>query len=98
MNTRRNRFPRGFTLIEVLITMMLMALILPAAMKGASIAMASASSARHRTEAATLATSKLNELIALNEWNFAQQGNFAPQHPEYNWSSQAASRDYGVYD
>lgn len=99
MITRRHRSFHGFTLIEVLITMMLMALILPAAMKGASIAMAAASSARHRTEAATLATAKLNELLTLNEWNASQQGNFASQqHPEYNWSTQSASRDYGIYD
>ena len=90
---RRN----GFTLIEVLATMVLLALVLPAAMRGATIAMAAASSARHRTEAATLAQSKLNELIATSMWNAGQSGDFAQQnHPEYHWSTQSSSRDYGV--
>jgi len=89
---------KGFTLIEVLATMVLLALVLPAVMRGATIAMSAASSARHRTDAATLAQAKLNELVALGQWNASQTGDFSPQHSEYRWSVQSASRDYGVYD
>ena len=79
--------------------MMLLAVILPAVMRGASIALAAASSARHRTEAANLAEAKLNELIVTNQWSAGQSGDFSPQHPEYHWSVQTAgSRDYGVSD
>ena len=93
MNTRR-----GFTLIEVLATMVLLALVLPAVMRGATVALSAAASAKHRTEAATFAEAKLNELIATTRWNASQTGDFSPQHPEYHWSVQSASRDYGVYD
>ena len=79
--------------------MMLLAVILPAVMRGASIALAAASSARHRTEAASLAESKLNEVIATSQWNSGQSGDFSPQHPEYHWSVQTTgTRDYGVSD
>jgi prepilin-type N-terminal cleavage/methylation domain-containing protein len=90
---------KGFTLIEVLATMVLLALVLPAAMRGATIALSAASSARHRTEAATLAQAKLNELIATGQWNAGQSGDFADKnHPEYHWSAQSSSRDYGVFE
>ena len=79
--------------------MVLLALVLPAAMRGATIAMSAASSARHRTEAANLAQAKLNEMIATTQWNAGQQGDFAQQqHPEYRWSMQSTSRDYGVFE
>ena len=47
----------GFTLVEVLATMMLMALVLPALMRGATIALAIGGFfwRRHKTEAASLA-------------------------------------------
>jgi len=89
---------RGFTLIEVLATMVLLALVLPAAMRGATIALSAASTAKHRTEAADLAESKLNELVVLGEWNQTMSGDFSPQHPDYRWSLQSGSRDYGVFD
>ncbi len=96
--SRRRLCRQGFTLIEVLATMVLLALVLPAAMRGATIALATASAAKHRTEAATLAQAKLNELVALGEWNQSQTGDFSPLHPEYKWSVQNGSRDYGVFD
>src|SRR4051794_38319604 len=60
----RRAMRAGFTLIEVLATLVLLGIILPAAMRGVSIGLAMASHARHVTEAAQLAEAKLNELVA----------------------------------
>ena len=57
----------GFTLVEVLATLVLMGIVIPVAMHGVSIAMSAASNARKTAEAATLAETKLNELLVLRE-------------------------------
>lgn len=92
--TSRSRFTRaaGFTLIEVLVTMALMAAILPVAMRGISIAISAGSSARHRVEAATLGQAKLAELVstATIEFDTSQlgsSGDFGEAYPGYSWSS-----------
>jgi prepilin-type N-terminal cleavage/methylation domain-containing protein len=78
----------GFTLIEVLATLMLMAIVLPAIMQGISIASGTASAARCRNEAAGLAESKLNEVIATQQWQGGQMsGDFAPDFPQYKWQA-----------
>jgi general secretion pathway protein I len=77
---------RGFTLVEVLATLMLLALVLPALMQGLTLASSLADQTRHRTDAAGLAESKLNEIISDNTW---QQGNlsgdFGTDWPQYRW-------------
>lgn len=74
---------------------MLMAIVLPAIQRGISVATANASSSRMRTEAAGLAESKLNELLATGEWQNGQtSGNFAPDWPDYQWSSTVSSWQY----
>ena len=92
---RRSR--HGFTLVEVLATLVLIGIILPVAQRGVSIALASASIAKHRAQAATLADSKLNQLLAEGQLNTANQsGDFMPEHPDYHWNVQTAQRDYGL--
>ena len=88
---------RGFTLVEVLATLMLLGIVMPVAMKGVSIALAAAEKARHTAEAATLAETKLNDLLTQGV-NSASglTGDFSPDHPEYQWSYQSAPRDYGI--
>lgn len=87
---RRNR--RGFTLIEVLVTMVMMGIILPVALHAMSSAMLAASYARHATEAATLGQSKLNEMVAMlmsGEVNtISGSGDFGPGWPDYTWECQ----------
>jgi prepilin-type N-terminal cleavage/methylation domain-containing protein len=88
---------RGFTLIEVLATLVLLGIVVPVAMRGVSIALAAATTARRTAEAATLADAKLNELIADGSWQTSgTTGNFAPDHPEYTWTCENVSRDYGT--
>ena len=94
MTARRRR---GFTLVEVLATMVLLAIILPVAMKGISLAMAAGATARRTAEAAALAEAKLNELVADGTWASGQvSGNFAPDQPDYQWHCMTATRDYGL--
>jgi prepilin-type N-terminal cleavage/methylation domain-containing protein len=82
------RRPSGFTLIECMFAMFLMALVLPAVNLGIASATKSAGLARHRTEAAGLAQSKLSELIAGAQWNGGDMsGDFGPDWPEYKWQA-----------
>jgi prepilin-type N-terminal cleavage/methylation domain-containing protein len=93
------RARRGFTLVEVLATLVLLGIVLPPIMRCTSIALSAASSARHTTEAAALAQTQLQQVIALNQWSQSMQGDFSQQgHPEYQWTIQSQPRDYGVSD
>jgi len=84
--SRRRR--RGLTLIEVLATIVLMGIVLPAAMQGISQCVRAASLARQKSEAAGLAEGKLNELIATGDWQFGvTSGDFGEAWPEYHWKA-----------
>ena len=92
---RRLSHNRGFTLVEVLATVMLMAIVIPAITRGISVATANASSSRMRTEAAGLAESKLNELLATGQWQNGQtSGDFGTDWPDYRWNATAGSWQY----
>jgi prepilin-type N-terminal cleavage/methylation domain-containing protein len=78
----------GFTLVEVLATMMLIAIVLPAVMQGVSVATKAGADARRRTEAAGLASSKLAEIIATGQWQGGvMAGDFSPDWPDYRWQA-----------
>ena len=88
---------KGFTLIEVLATLLLLGIVMPVAMRGISIALAAADNARHVAEASALAETKLNDLLTQGVSSASGlTGDFSPDHPEYQWSYQSAPRDYGV--
>jgi prepilin-type N-terminal cleavage/methylation domain-containing protein len=85
---RRARQKSGFTLIECMFAMFLMALVLPAVNLGIAAATRSAGTARHRSEAAGLAQSKLSELIANGQWNGGNlSGDFGVDWPEFKWQA-----------
>ena len=87
---RRPAPRRGFTLIEVLATIVLMGIVLPVAMHGVSLCMRSAQAARQRTEAAGLAEAKLNELLATGDWQSGLlSGDFGEAWPAYRWNGAA---------
>jgi hypothetical protein len=74
--------------VEVLATLLLMALVLPAAMEGVSLAVQSSAIAQHRSEAAGLAEGKLNELVATGDWQTAaMSGNFDGAFSNYHWDA-----------
>jgi type II secretory pathway pseudopilin PulG len=84
--TRRRR---AFTLVEILATLVLVAIILPVAMSGISLALAVADESRRQTEASALAQNKMAEIIACGLWQTASlAGDFSPDRPEYRWSAQ----------
>jgi type II secretory pathway pseudopilin PulG len=84
----------GFTFVEVLATMTLLAIVLPSIVAGVTASLSAAGLARQRAQAAGLAQSKLADLAAEGQWQFAQQGgDFAPQRPEFRWSAQVGDWD-----
>jgi general secretion pathway protein I len=91
---RRASGARGFTLIEVLATLLLMTIALPVIMHGISLATSAGSLAKRRTEAASLTNSKLNELVATGQWQSGQlSGDFGTDWPDYTWSAQLNDYD-----
>ena len=77
----------GFTLIEILATFVLMAIILPAAMKGISLSSKMAGHSKKMVEAAALAETKLTEIIINKDWTGGEQdGDFEDEWPDYSWS------------
>ena len=83
------RVARGFTLIEVLVALVLMAILLPVLMHGISLASRAASMSVRKTQAAALASSKLQELVATGQvQSGGMSGDFADEFPGYTWTSQ----------
>ncbi len=75
-----------FTLIEVLASLALVGIVLPAAMAGITLAMSLGDASRHRTEAAVLAGGKLAEVMATGEWlDGDEEGDFGDEWPGYSW-------------
>jgi len=103
-HARRARVPApgatprpGFTLIEVLATLVLLGIVLPVAMRGLSVALSAASKARHTATAAQLAETKLNEMVVGGQWSTTVvSGDFSPDYPQYQWTCQTSPRDYGL--
>ena len=77
----------AFTLVEVLATILMLAIIVPVAMQAVSLATGVAGAARHRAEAASLAEAQLAFLMTSGEWQTGTlQGDFTQQgFPEYQW-------------
>ncbi|HNS31487.1 MAG TPA: hypothetical protein PKN36_00730 [bacterium] len=83
---------KGFTFVEVLATLTFAAIVLPAVMRGISLASAAASESRRRTEASILAHNKMSELISEGIIDFASvSGDFAPEYEGYKWEAELSS-------
>jgi prepilin-type N-terminal cleavage/methylation domain-containing protein len=86
-----NRTParrRGFTLVEVLATLALLGILLPAITSGFSLCMATADQARRQAQAASLAHGKLCELVASGQLDRAVlTGDFGADWPDYRWTA-----------
>ena len=89
---------RAFTLPEVLATMLLLGIILPAAMYAMTTAMRVSSRARHTAEASQLAQYKLTELALTNDTTqFTGTGTFGDEWPEYRWDASFTTGGFDVY-
>ena len=69
LDPRQIAIRRGFTLIEMLAALVMVAIVLPVLMQGVTMSMGAAGSVVERLQAAALAESKLTELLATNTWN-----------------------------
>ena len=79
---------RGFTLIEALIAMAIIAIILPLAMEGIALSSRLGADAKHRSEAAELARGKLDELAVTGAWRTGPvAGDFGSDWPGYRWTA-----------
>ena len=86
---RHLRRPAAFTLVEVLAALVLVAIILPVAMRGISLATMAAANAKHRMEAASLAEAKLAELSVCSDCRLADlSGDCGPDWPAYRWAAE----------
>ena len=90
---------RGISLLEALATLVLIAVVVPAAMQGVTISLRAAQQARHDQEASFLAESRLGEILALRDpAAYSGAGDFAPDFPEYRWEIQSATADFNMLE
>ncbi len=76
----------GFTFIELLATVVLIAAIMPVAMQGIALCTRLAGQSRRQIEAANLAKTKLTELVVTRDWESGEQsGDFGTDWPDYEW-------------
>lgn len=77
----------AFTLAEVLAAMIFLAILVPIAMEGISIASRSGEVAARKSEAALVAESVLNEAIVTTNWNQGVQSGTSKQGlREFQWT------------
>lgn len=77
---RRRAFRSGFTLMEALIAIAILAVVLPVALAGVSAAGRAAGAAHRQQMALLLAQNKLNALVATGDWSAgSSSGGFNPQ-------------------
>lgn len=92
---RRSRQPRGFTLPEVLATLVLVGIFFPVVMTGVTLCLHAADDARKKEEASALAEQKLSELTesAASGSGSASSGDFGQEHAGFTWQSQVSNVD-----
>lgn len=77
---------KGFTLIEILATFVLIALIIPAVMEGISLSMKLGAKSKRQIEACALAETKLSEFLISGDYDEGDQsGEFEDDYSDYSW-------------
>jgi prepilin-type N-terminal cleavage/methylation domain-containing protein len=79
----------GFTLIEVLVTLLLIGIVIPALMHVMTVAGTAGRDAADRNQAIELARSELAVIVAGTQWQNSNNlsGDFAPDWPNYSWKA-----------
>ena len=78
----------GFTFVELLATVVLIAIIMPVAMRSIGLCTQLAGQSRRQIEAASLAKTKLTELTVTRDWqNGNQRGDFGTDWTGYEWEA-----------
>jgi prepilin-type N-terminal cleavage/methylation domain-containing protein len=76
----------GFTFIELLATVVLIAIIMPVAMRSIGLCTRLGGLSRRQIEAASLAKAKMTELTVTGDWASGNQhGDFGQDWPGYEW-------------
>ncbi|MBN1507835.1 MAG: prepilin-type N-terminal cleavage/methylation domain-containing protein [Sedimentisphaerales bacterium] len=76
----------GFTFIELLATVVLIAVIMPVAMRSIGLCTRLGGLSRRQIEAASLAKAKMTELTVTGDWASGNQhGSFGGEWPGYEW-------------
>jgi type II secretory pathway pseudopilin PulG len=79
----------GFTFAEVLAALIFMAIVIPVALQGVSVANRAGVGAERKEIAVRLAANMINQLSVSNLWQTAQaSGTFEEDYPGYTWSMQ----------
>jgi len=82
----------GFTFIELLATVMLIAIIMPPAMHCIALCTRLGGQSRKQIEAASLARAKLTELTVSQDWQTSQKsGEFGSDWPGYRWTADVSN-------
>jgi prepilin-type N-terminal cleavage/methylation domain-containing protein len=88
----RSRRSAGFTFVELLATIVLIAIIMPVAMRTISLCTRLAGLSRRQVEAASLARMKLTELTASQDWQTSgKAGDFGSDWPAYRWTADVSN-------
>lgn len=95
MSHRHIRQHAAFTLVEVLAVLLLMGLVLPVVLRGASLALSASSHARRVAEATSLADQRLEEIILSGNLS-AGSGRFGNPWQDYQWTAIVTARDYSL--
>ena len=83
---RKGRQASAFTFVEVLAAMLFMAIVIPAAVQGVTLANRAGVIAERKTRAAQLADSYLTELVVTEQWqSMTATGAFPGVHSAYRW-------------
>ena len=87
---RQKRRQAGFTLAEVLATLVFMAIVIPVAVQGLHVASRAGSVSVRKAVGARIAESKLNELVVTGQWqSSAQKGTIQEGWQSYSWQLQS---------
>ena len=90
-NKRPLACSKGFTLMEILAALVLIGVVLPAVMKGVSMASILASDSARKYEALNLAESKLAEILLNDDWQeSSDSGDFEPDNEDYEWTMETS--------
>ncbi len=81
----------GFTLMEILAALVLIALVLPAVMKGLSLVTIVTSETARKYEALDQAEAKLAEILLQEDWKDGTKSGVFEDNEDYEWTMDAAN-------
>ena len=91
---RRKTRAKGFTLLEVLVAVAILAIAMVAILKANVQSLDTLTKSRETSTASLLAASKLAEIEAVGVVNWSElRGDFAEDYPDYTWEVETSSTE-----